>query len=411
MLILCFHFSRNTKDGEYQRIRKLHNDIILLSRANYREFQIIRFTDFLKDGAYHLKTPSLVANGKKTVLPILFPGVRYRAIRSVNQWIGKIIGGLIGFIYKPDYCIGETHGSFPFCYGLKATSLRTKIVIDLHGACPEEALYSHAFQKNIQKIASQMNKIEIELIDLADKLICQSEAMFLHLESKHDKSIKDKYIYQCGVNTDKFNSSYLFRNEKRKELNISNKDIVFVYLGGLNQWQLIDSVFEIFNELSKNNDLLPSKLLILSNESEDVVLRKAEAHGIEITKLRIKSVDHGDVPKYLSACDYGFLLREDTTLNRVACPTKLGEYLACGVPVITTTIANIWSWTNEDADTFCIVDPKHPISAASIIAKYISMNQPNIQVIKNKCRNMAVKKLSMFKDLNNIRTIFEGKQE
>ncbi|MGE0906881.1 hypothetical protein AB4M30_16785 [Escherichia coli] len=42
-----------------------------------------------------------------------------------------------------------------------------------------------------------------------------------------------------------------------------------------------------------------------------------------------------DVINVMARCHLGFVLRDDIVVNRVACPTKLIEYLECGVvPVV-----------------------------------------------------------------------------
>lgn len=50
----------------------------------------------------------------------------------------------------------------------------------------------------------------------------------------------------------------------------------------------------------------------------------------------LKSVAHGLVKKYLSAANAGIIMRKDVTVNNVESPIKVGEYLACGLPVILT---------------------------------------------------------------------------
>jgi hypothetical protein len=51
--------------------------------------------------------------------------------------------------------------------------------------------------------------------------------------------------------------------------------------------------------------------------------------------LIVKSATQKEVFETASDCDFGLLLRESNVVNRVACPTKLIEYLAAGVvPVL-----------------------------------------------------------------------------
>jgi glycosyltransferase involved in cell wall biosynthesis len=50
----------------------------------------------------------------------------------------------------------------------------------------------------------------------------------------------------------------------------------------------------------------------------------------------MEEVPHAQVPKMINAADAGILLREQHPVNVVSSPTKFGEYLAAGIPVILT---------------------------------------------------------------------------
>jgi glycosyltransferase involved in cell wall biosynthesis len=58
------------------------------------------------------------------------------------------------------------------------------------------------------------------------------------------------------------------------------------------------------------------------------------AQGIPADQATVLTVAQGDVARYLSAADAGLLLRAPSRMNRFSQPTKLGEYLAAGLPVI-----------------------------------------------------------------------------
>ena len=55
------------------------------------------------------------------------------------------------------------------------------------------------------------------------------------------------------------------------------------------------------------------------------------------------NVPHEEVNGFLNASDLGILLREDHTLNKVASPGKLGEYLSTGLTVLTTKHIGLYS--------------------------------------------------------------------
>ncbi len=61
------------------------------------------------------------------------------------------------------------------------------------------------------------------------------------------------------------------------------------------------------------------------------------------------SLPHDEVRGYINSCDVGLLLRRDHIVNKVSSPTKFAEFLACGLPVLTTP----WAGNSENIiDTY-----------------------------------------------------------
>ena len=72
--------------------------------------------------------------------------------------------------------------------------------------------------------------------------------------------------------------------------------------------------------------------------------------------------------RFLAAADYGLLLRQSSTVNRVACPVKFGEYLACGVrPILTPGIGD-QSRLAQDEDLGVVVTADRVELAARRVA-------------------------------------------
>ena len=52
-------------------------------------------------------------------------------------------------------------------------------------------------------------------------------------------------------------------------------------------------------------------------------------------RLKVIAVRKSEVYGHYLRADLGFVLRDDSVVNRAACPTKMVEYMACGViPVV-----------------------------------------------------------------------------
>ena len=70
----------------------------------------------------------------------------------------------------------------------------------------------------------------------------------------------------------------------------------------------------------------------------------------------LTNVSHEDVNGFLNASDIGILLRENDTLNKVASPGKLGEYLSSGLNILTTKHIGLYSKVMMNDKVGIIVD-------------------------------------------------------
>lgn len=401
---LVIHFSRDHKAGDYTRIRKLQIDISAILKSQIYEVKIIKITDLYRIIMERSSEKKLSPANFKIVLPILLPGIRRVFVRRLNALISCLAGACISFFISPDICIGETHSSYPAISAVKKITKGCHVCVDLHGAYPEETYYTHVSQSEIGSVVHLLDGYERKLLNCVDVVICQSEAMLKHLCAKHHVQENKFLVYQCGVDMVTFSRNEALGDIVRKRLDVKKDECVFVYLGGLHRWQLIDDVITIYAAITRK--IKTSKLLIITNGDKQAVLNKATQQGVVIDSIRIVSVPHSEVPMYLSACDIGFLLREDTILNRVACPTKLGEYLACGLPVIVSSIGNTWDWTTGMIDQICIVDHTNADKAAQRIVDFLGSTAMRKISIQSSCRDLAQSKLSAQSDTNNLRAHF-----
>ncbi len=184
-----------------------------------------------------------------------------------------------------------------------------KTVLDLHGAVSEELK-----QFDTDDRARLAEDIEEIAISLSDKVVCMSQAM------------KDYYIGKYHTNPDKLvvMSIMPFKDidEKAPE-KPENKTVNVVYAGGIQKWQNID----LIKEAVRNN---PHRFgfRIFTHDSEQL---KNDWADLNNKNLLIATRNNEEIYQEYSDCDFGFLLRDDTVVNNVACPTKMMEYLRYGV--------------------------------------------------------------------------------
>ena len=141
-------------------------------------------------------------------------------------------------------------------------------------------------------------------------------------------------IVPCSVNLNLFKPHPEQRISQRDRLNLASNDIVIGYLGSDGPLYRIDILYQLAMRLKMCN--APVRILFLGNHRTEDHVARANKMGLDLKSNDIRCVEapHHEIPKILSAADFGASFRIPTFSSLGASPTKVGEYLACGLPVI-----------------------------------------------------------------------------
>lgn len=107
---------------------------------------------------------------------------------------------------------------------------------------------------------------------------------------------------------------------------------VLGYVGSVGTWYLLDEMLEFFVELQ--NQLPDARLLVVNRREHALIRERAHQFGIEAGKLDIIAAEHRDMPKLIGRMSAGMALIKPAYSKISSAPTKLAEYLACGVPCL-----------------------------------------------------------------------------
>ncbi len=202
-----------------------------------------------------------------------------------------------------------------------------RLIYDLRGDVLQEAAYRGAGR--LRQLA--LRRLLTFAIRRADALTCVSTAAAELLQRDHHRQVT-AVIPSC-VDVARLAATSEERAATRAELGYSDSDVVLVYAGGLARYQLIPEMLRLWASLGQDTGV---QFLLLTNDAPAPGPVREGEHDPVPPGLRRMSVPRSDVPRYLSAADVGFLLREPHPLNRVASPVKFGEYLAAGLAVVTS---------------------------------------------------------------------------
>jgi len=104
------------------------------------------------------------------------------------------------------------------------------------------------------------------------------------------------------------------------------------WVGAVKGWYLFDEALVFFKALLEK--IPGARLCILNRESHSYILDRLSAHDISPELAEIKSVEHEAVPGEMGRMDAGMFFIMPVFSKRASAPTKLGEFLGCGIPCL-----------------------------------------------------------------------------
>jgi glycosyltransferase involved in cell wall biosynthesis len=142
-------------------------------------------------------------------------------------------------------------------------------------------------------------------------------------------------VIPCSVDMDLFNKEkidFSLKEKFKNELDINEGDFIISYLGSIGGWYLTDEMMRFCKIVS---DKIPNaKFLFISPHSHEVIAAAATKCGLAANKLIVKSGKRHEVPVLLSFSNYSLFFIKACYSKLSSSPTKHGEIMAMGIPVI-----------------------------------------------------------------------------
>jgi glycosyltransferase involved in cell wall biosynthesis len=164
------------------------------------------------------------------------------------------------------------------------------------------------------------------LLKNADQVIVASKP----LAARYGNDAREISIIENGIDPSLFRP--LPKDQCRGTLRIPSDETVIGYFGSITQQRGINTLLQAFEEIRR---ALPStRLLLAGRSSSDIQLIDP---GVDYRGF----VSQKEVPTLISACDVVVIPYTRDPLIDATNACKISEYLACGVPVVTTRISNM----------------------------------------------------------------------
>ena len=200
-----------------------------------------------------------------------------------------------------------------------------KLIFDMRGFWIDEKVDSNRWLKNsvYYKVGKKLEKI---LINNSDFIISLTFAGMQELEKNFNcknNNIPIEVIRTCS-DLDKFNIKLKRQNKYSLTLG---------YIGTATGWYMFDEVLIFYKYLKQKN---PESYLRIINMNEHVFIKnKLQEYNISLKDIYLGNSSFDNIPIEMKKIDLGIFFIKPSYAKKASCATKLGEFLASGIPCIT----------------------------------------------------------------------------
>lgn len=326
--------------------------------------------------------------------------LKYHKSPAVLSTVADIAYGLIkAFFITRKYKVNIIHAR-SYVPALIALSLKKvlgiKFLFDMRGFWVDERVDGGLWKKNsyIYKVSKWF---ESSFLLNADFIISLTHAAVKEIKKfpyLADHSLSISVIPTC---TDLTKFKLLQSQVKHLDDNF-----VLGYVGSIGTWYNFDVVIDTFKELRAQQP--KSKLLVVNQNENELISSMITKAGITNDFFEITKATHSEIPALIQTMTAGIFFIKPLFSKRASAPTKLGEFLGCGIPCISNR--GVGDMTNilEGENVGVVVSDFDDQSLKLGISQLIDISkEPGIS---QRCSEVAKKYFSLDKGVSDLRTIY-----
>lgn len=174
------------------------------------------------------------------------------------------------------------------------------------------------------------------------------------------------------------------------------------YVGSVGTWYLFDEVLDCFRLIRARRP--DARLLVVNRNQHDEIHAMIADCGIDPAAVEIVAADHAQVPALVQRMSAGAALTRPAFSKIASAPTKLAEYLGCGVPCLANGgVGDVEQMlTGEGGGIALTLLPDEDRGAA--IDRFLALcDRPETPA---QCRDIALRHFSLAAGVAAYRTIY-----
>ena len=213
-----------------------------------------------------------------------------------------------------------------------------RLLFDMRGFWPEEKTEGGSWNLRnpvFRHVYRHFKRLERRLLIEADAIVSLTEAGKAELLRRSELRGEAERIavIPCCVEVDHFTLAGLdSRSSARLALGIDQNASVLAYLGSLGGNYMLAEMLDFFRVYRTRHP--GARFLFITRESPHAIEERATRQGLDPRELAIQAAPHSDVPHLLAAADLGIAFKQPSFSALGCSPTKLGEMLSVGLPIV-----------------------------------------------------------------------------
>jgi glycosyltransferase involved in cell wall biosynthesis len=216
-----------------------------------------------------------------------------------------------------------------------------RFLFDMRGFWPDEKIEGNNWNLANPLFAAvyrYFKRLETRLLRNADHIVSLTAAGKTQLLSRPELPGADDRItvIPCCVDFDHFPlTTPALRRSARERLGIDGDDPVLLYLGSLGSWYMLDEMLDLFRVYALRNS--DARFLFITPDDPHSIRAAAAARDVDPGRLTILPASRDEVPQLMAAADLGIFFIKPVFSKTASSPTKMGEMLAVGLPIVANT--------------------------------------------------------------------------
>lgn len=271
----------------------------------------------------------------------------------------------------------------------------TKFIFDMRGFWADERVDGGIWKAG-GLLYRNAKRVERWLLTSADHLVSLTQAGVKEIEKFHYMAGRN---YSCSVIPTCTNLEIF---DVKPCSHVEQNSLTVGVVGSVGTWNLFDDVLRCFLRI---RSVTPNaRLLILNRNEHEFIHKKLRELDIPENQVELVIARYTEVSGYMACMDFGLFFNKPFFSRKASAPTKLGEFLACGIPCLTNAgVGDVDDILQSSRTGVCIAEfsPQAFDDAYTQIVQLLAEDG-----LAERCRQTAEQYFSLEQGVNEYKRIY-----